>query len=165
MLGWQASFQKEESFADRFMKLLRSGLAGGRFHVRYDEEPAHPEAWGHVRDGDYLNPQGKRIGWLNLSTGEVVLLPGEVHAAIRNAAADSGHHFSASTSETWRALADAGLCKTDKPDAGRTRERPTVKRPAYDGASRFVVLNVEAIRPSGEKPRGCADESEDDYDF
>lgn len=26
LLGWQASFQKEESFADRFMKLLRSGL-------------------------------------------------------------------------------------------------------------------------------------------
>jgi hypothetical protein len=108
----QADKQAENEPAGKFLNLVAALLSSGRAHLAATDglEPDDPQAWGwrNIRVGvsDRLEPQGKRIGWVD--DEDVYLEPNAAFAEAQRLAQESGEALGVSLPTLKKRLHEQG---------------------------------------------------------
>jgi hypothetical protein len=144
--------------ANRFVDLVKAGVAAGRFHLSTvtGGEPEDPAAWGweivKVGQGEFNHIEWRGLGeWIGAVDGQHVYLhPTACYSAVQSYASRSDSELAVESKTLWKRMADRGLLVTPENDPEHLSVRVTVKgvRERYVKV-RASTLGVEPSDRSG----------------
>ncbi len=155
----QGEWQRDADPAERFIPLLLGLLDAKRGHLAplegAREEPPDPERWGwawqpnlsgapDAPPGRWI-PQGPQVGWLDVRTGDVLLIPEAAYAALNRLAAEQGEPLP-SPRTLWKRLGERGLIRTAE-EAGEVRHLVRVR--VQGRLTRVVYIPPYALHGQG----------------
>jgi hypothetical protein len=159
--GEQASHIAAAEPSAQFVRLLSAAIASGRAHVAGDNSTAPDQAgaWGwrarSSEPGGELEPQGRRIGWLQQDA--LYLEPEAAFAEAQRLAAEQNDSLPVTERTLWKRLHERGLLQGVETHGGKTRL--TVRR-MLDGQRRSVIhLRASCLTSAESAPSAPVDAS------
>jgi hypothetical protein len=147
----EVALQRESDPVKRFLEILAQGLAAGEMHLTdmRGGEPMLPGATMQPGEENFSSglgwrnheAKGRHIGWIDVGTGDVFLIPSQAYAAVAELSRHSAP-LGVTERTLYRLLAERGLLESV--DA----EQHTVRIMVNGQRHRVLHLKLDTIRPT-----------------